>query len=131
MMIMMMMMLITSLSILLGHISGVEVLFHSFLTSAVDGGEWLTSRFGRLTTGKEAMCPLNRRLGGPPQSRSGGFWRKKFRTPTGIRIRDHTDHSSISVLTTNNNNLRPSSSCGVQLMYRAHFVYCGSSSEQQ
>jgi hypothetical protein len=51
----------------------VELLFHSFITSAVDGGEWLTSLFGRLTPGKEAMCPLNRRLGGPPQSPSGRF----------------------------------------------------------
>jgi hypothetical protein len=30
-----------------------EVQFHSFLTSALDGGEWLTSRTGRLTLGKE------------------------------------------------------------------------------
>ena len=81
----MVMMLITSLSIMLGHIRGVEVLFHSFITSAVGGGEWLTSRFGRLTPGKEAMCPLNRRLGGPPQSPSRRFWRRdKILTSTGI-----------------------------------------------
>jgi hypothetical protein len=77
----MMMMMITPLYIPLGHIRGVEVLFHSLLTSAVDGGEWLTSRFSFLTPGKEAMSPFNRR----PQSRSGLFWRREiFFTSTGI-----------------------------------------------
>jgi hypothetical protein len=31
---------------------GEEVQLHSFLTSALDGGEWLTLRSGRLTTRK-------------------------------------------------------------------------------
>jgi hypothetical protein len=35
------------------HIRGVEVWLHSIVTSAVDGGEWFTSRFGRFTPGKE------------------------------------------------------------------------------
>jgi hypothetical protein len=43
----------------------------SFLTSALDGGEWATSRLGRaLSRGKDPRYPLYRRLGGP-QSRSG------------------------------------------------------------
>ena len=80
---------------------GSRDVFHSFVTSAVGGGEWLTSRFGRLTPGKEAMCPLNRRLGGPPRNRSGRFWRReKFFSPTGIRVRVRTGRSSITVLTT-------------------------------
>ena len=40
------------------------------LTSAVDGGGWLTLHFGRLTPGKETRYQLYRRLGGP-QGQSG------------------------------------------------------------
>ena len=54
------------------HIRGVEVWLHSIVTSAVDGGEWFTSRFVRFTPGKEPRYSLNRRLGGP-KSRSGRF----------------------------------------------------------
>jgi hypothetical protein len=44
---------------------------YSFLTSALDGGEWSASRLGRaLPQGKNPRYPLYRRLGGP-QSRSG------------------------------------------------------------
>jgi hypothetical protein len=44
---------------------------YSFLTSALDGGEWSTSRPGRdLTRGKDPRYPLYRRVGGS-QSRSG------------------------------------------------------------
>jgi hypothetical protein len=57
------------------HIGGTEVQLHSFLTSALDGGEWSTSRSGRFTPGKETRYLLNRRLGGS-QRRSGRFWRK-------------------------------------------------------
>ena len=40
------------------------------LTSALDGGEWLTPRPGRFTPGQETWYPLYRRLGGP-QGRCG------------------------------------------------------------
>jgi hypothetical protein len=44
---------------------------YSFLTSALEGGEWSASHPGRaLPPGKEPRYPLYRRLGGP-QSRSG------------------------------------------------------------
>jgi hypothetical protein len=44
---------------------------YSFLTSALDGGEWSASRPGRaLPRGKDTRYPLYRRVGGP-QSRSG------------------------------------------------------------
>jgi hypothetical protein len=44
---------------------------YSFLTSALDGGEWSASRPSRaLPRGKDPWYPLNRRLGGP-QSQSG------------------------------------------------------------
>ena len=35
------------------------------LTSALDGGGWLTSSPGRFTPGKGTRYPLYRRLGGP------------------------------------------------------------------
>ena len=34
------------------------------LTSALDGGGWLTPRSGRFTPGKETRCPLYRRPDG-------------------------------------------------------------------
>jgi len=34
-----------------------EVELHAFLTPALDGGEWLASRPGRLTPGKESAVP--------------------------------------------------------------------------
>jgi hypothetical protein len=44
---------------------------YSFLTSALDGGEWSASRPGRaLPRGNDPWYPLYRRLGGS-QSRSG------------------------------------------------------------
>jgi hypothetical protein len=46
------------------YILGSELQLHSFLTSALDGGEWLTSRSGRFTPGKEPRYPVNRRLAG-------------------------------------------------------------------
>jgi hypothetical protein len=45
---------------------------HSFSTSALDSGEWLGSRLGRLTATNETGCTLNRRLIGP-QSLSRPF----------------------------------------------------------
>jgi hypothetical protein len=43
---------------------------HSFLTSALDGGEWLIARSGRFIPVKGPQYSLNRRLDGP-RSRSG------------------------------------------------------------
>jgi hypothetical protein len=40
------------------------------LTSALDGGRWLTPRPGNFMPGKGIRCPLYRTLGGP-QGRSG------------------------------------------------------------
>jgi hypothetical protein len=37
----------------------------SFLTSALDGGEWSTSFLGHFTPGEEPPYPMNRRLDGP------------------------------------------------------------------
>jgi len=51
---------------------GVKIWFHSFLTSALDGGEGTALRPDRFTLEKELRCPFNRRLGGP-HSRSGRF----------------------------------------------------------
>jgi hypothetical protein len=35
-----------------------DLLRHSFLTSALDGGEWSKSRTGRFTAGGEAPVPI-------------------------------------------------------------------------
>jgi hypothetical protein len=63
-------------SCLIGHHTmktywGLEVYLHSFLTSALDGGEWSVSLNGHFfPLGKSPRYPLDRRLGGH-QSRSG------------------------------------------------------------
>jgi len=44
----------------------------AFLTSALDGGEWLTSCPTHLTPGKEHQYQISSRLGGP-QSCCGHF----------------------------------------------------------
>jgi hypothetical protein len=63
----------------------VDVQIHIFLTSALLGGEWSTSRPGRFTPrGKSPLYPLDRRLGGP-HSRSGRFGEEKILDPTGTR----------------------------------------------
>jgi hypothetical protein len=36
----------------------VEVQLYAFFTSALDGGEWLASRPGRFTPGKELPVPI-------------------------------------------------------------------------
>jgi hypothetical protein len=56
------------------HTAGVEVSLYPFLTSALDGGEWSTSRTVRVTPGKEPGYPLNSKVAGP-QNGSGRFWR--------------------------------------------------------
>jgi hypothetical protein len=53
-----------------------EVQLHSFLTSALDGGQWSTARSGSFTLEKETRYPLNRTLG-VPHSRSRRFGGKK------------------------------------------------------
>jgi hypothetical protein len=61
-------------------VAGVEVYLHSFLTSAVDGGEWSTSRPGRFTPLKERWYVSNSRLG-MPQSQSRRFGEVKILLP--------------------------------------------------
>jgi len=59
------------------HTGGIKVQPHSFLSSALDGGEWLTSRPGRFNSGKQPRYLLNRKLG-RAQSRSGGFAEENY-----------------------------------------------------
>lgn len=59
---------------------GAELWLHSFLTSAPDGGEWLTPSPGLFTPRKERRCSLNRRVDGP-QNRSGRFGQNKIFCP--------------------------------------------------
>jgi hypothetical protein len=48
---------------------GVDVQIHIFLTSALVGGEWSTSRPGRFTPGKEPPVPIV--IGGWVDPRAG------------------------------------------------------------
>jgi hypothetical protein len=54
----------------------------SFMTSALDIGEWSASRTGRFTTGEDSRYPLDGRLGGP-QNRSGCYGEEKNIAPAG------------------------------------------------
>jgi len=59
---------------------GVQEQLHSFLISAVDVGEWSTSRHGRFTYKENPACTLNRGMGGP-QRPSGHLGRKENLLP--------------------------------------------------
>jgi len=54
------------------RVGWVEVQLHSFLTSALEGGEWSALHLGPCTFGKAFRFPSNMRLRGP-HSRSGRF----------------------------------------------------------
>jgi hypothetical protein len=56
-----------------------------FLTSALDGGEWLATCFSRFSPGERALTP-DRRLGGP-QRRSGRCEEKNLLPLPGIQPR--------------------------------------------
>jgi hypothetical protein len=64
----------------------VEVKLHAFLTSALNGGEWVASHLGRFAPplGRNPRYPLDMRLVGA-QSRSGRGEEKQFLTPAGNR----------------------------------------------
>jgi hypothetical protein len=58
---------------------------YSFLTLALDGGEWSASHPGHaLHQGKDPQYPLDRRLGGP-QSRSEHGLEEKSSAPVGVQ----------------------------------------------
>jgi hypothetical protein len=48
---------------------GVEVKPHTFLSWAINAGDWSASRFGRFTQGITFRYPLNRRPGGSGKTR--------------------------------------------------------------
>jgi hypothetical protein len=79
---------------------GTDVQLHSFLTSALDAGEWSTSRPSLFTPGKEPPYPFNMRLG-ESQSRFGCCgWTDKSLTPTGILTPECPAHSPVAIQTT-------------------------------
>jgi len=73
-----------------------EVWLRSFLTSSLDGGEWLTSSSGRFPPGKNPIF-IEKRLCGP-QGRSGTFWRsEKSLSPSVIRKRNPPAGSQLAM----------------------------------
>jgi hypothetical protein len=78
----------------------VEVYLHAFLTSELDGREWLASRLGRFIPDKRThRYPLVMRLGGP-QSRSGrGGEDKNPCPPSGELNLGRPDRHAVTILT--------------------------------
>jgi hypothetical protein len=63
---------------------GKEVQFHTFLTEALDWGEWSASRPGRFTSGERVLG--THLIGGWVDPRTGlvdGWRREKIHTPAG------------------------------------------------
>ena len=58
------------------YVSGGQLCLVSFLTSMLDGDEWLIHAPADLTSEKRRGNPLDRRLGGR-QSPYGRFWRRE------------------------------------------------------
>jgi hypothetical protein len=65
-------------------IGGMEVYFHAFLISALDGGEWSACSPATLHPRKELL--LARWAPEPVWTR---WWREKFLAPVGTRTPDH------------------------------------------
>ena len=80
-----------------GHVGGVEVQLHSFITSALDKDEQSTLRLSGFIHENEHRYPLNRRLGGS-QSRPVNFGKKSL-SPTGIRTPNRQGRSIVTILT--------------------------------
>jgi hypothetical protein len=66
---------------------GMDIQLHTFLTSALDGGEWSVSRPDRFTKGNNRRYPLDRRLGGPQSQAGRGGEEKNSQPLPGIEIR--------------------------------------------
>ena len=77
---------------------GEQLNLHSFLTSALYGGQWLTSRPGRTAPRKEPWYQLNRTLVGP-HIRYGRFGENSL-VRTGIRTPDRQAPSLVATLST-------------------------------
>ena len=84
------------------HMREVEVPLQSFLSSALDGGEWLNSHTGRFNHAEERRHPANNRRLGGAQRRSGNFGQEKNLSPR----RNRTPESSARTLKTANMLLR-------------------------
>jgi hypothetical protein len=63
---------------------GVDILIHIFLTSALAGGEWSTSRPGRFTPGE--IAPGTHWIGGWVGPRTA-MEKKQFLTLPGLELR--------------------------------------------
>jgi len=74
-----------------------EVKLHTFLASALDGGEWSASHISHFPHGNNPWYPLYRRLGGP-QSQSGCSGEKKNPSPSWESNPGHPAHSLITIL---------------------------------
>jgi hypothetical protein len=74
------------------------VYLHSFLTSALDGGEWSTSRPAHITPGNELRYPLNRISGGP-QGWSGCSGEETMTCPARIQTADRATSCMVAIPT--------------------------------
>jgi hypothetical protein len=84
----------------------VEVQFQTFSTFALDGSEWLSSRLGRFSPGKEPLLTPKTGLGWH-QNWSGRFGEEKKSTaPPGIRTPDRPARNPVTVSTANALQLR-------------------------
>jgi len=70
---------------------GVEVQLHTFLTSALDGDEWSTSRTGCFTPRERARDSTAHWIGGwvGPRASLDEVMKRKFPVPAEIRTLDH------------------------------------------
>ena len=73
----------------------VVLLLHSFLTSAIDGHEWSTSRPGRFIPAKENWFPPEAEWA--PRSGMNVLEKRKLFAITGIRPPDRPAHNQLGV----------------------------------
>jgi len=98
----------------------VEVQPQSFLTSALEGGEWSTSHATCFTNGQKA-CSTRLNRGWVSTRPNLTFWgREKYRTPARGPIPCCSDHSFVTVFTTLSKFL--SHMCGSENLIPSHWI---------
>lgn len=90
------------LPVLWRHIWGTEVQLHSFLTSALGGGELLASRPVRSNPGKDPAMPVGQENEWGPTAGVEFSRGEQFLGPARIRNPDHSAPSLVTVLNSRN-----------------------------
>jgi hypothetical protein len=75
-----------------------QLQFHAFLTAALDGGKWSTSRPGRFTTGEQPLVSTGHEVGWAPEPVWTRWRRKSYYCPSGESNPSRSAYNLVSIL---------------------------------